>query len=121
MLRAADRTWRRNVAHAVENYDALSDTSLSFRVCNGDVLSVSATISDDYAEARPRPARAVMYIDRYPDRYTHRYIGRYTGQHAGHNAGRVADRYVGGFAGRPVPRLRPVTYRYMPSHTITYR
>ena len=46
---ASYRTWRRNIAHDVINYDLLSDTSLSYRVCQGNAaISSSATISQDY-------------------------------------------------------------------------
>ena len=44
------RTWRRNEAHAIQNYDVLGKQSLAVRVCNGDVLSVSATVADAYGD-----------------------------------------------------------------------
>ena len=44
------RDWRRGEAHSVSNYDRLRDQSLAKRVCNGDVISVSATIADNYGD-----------------------------------------------------------------------
>jgi len=45
------RSWRRNVAHHISNYDELTDTSLAHRVCTGDSgLSVSAQISGKFDE-----------------------------------------------------------------------
>ena len=44
------RSWRRNEAHSITNYDAISDSSLASRVCAGVVVASSASISDDYAE-----------------------------------------------------------------------
>ena len=49
-LVAQYRSWRRNEAHSVQNYDVLGDQSLAVRVCNGDVLSVSATVADAYGD-----------------------------------------------------------------------
>ena len=43
------RSWRRNVAHHISNYDTLRGNSLTNTVCNlSTALSVSATIEDDY-------------------------------------------------------------------------
>ena len=44
------REWRRNQAHSFANYEILTGQSLSFRVCNGDVLSESAVISQSYGD-----------------------------------------------------------------------
>ena len=44
------RSWRRNEAHSVANYDPLTDLSMATRVCQGYVLSASAEISDAFEE-----------------------------------------------------------------------
>ena len=44
------RQWRRNIAHHINNYDALSDTSLVTRVCSiSDGLSVRRVLRIDCA------------------------------------------------------------------------
>ena len=47
-LVAQYRNWRRVDAHAVNNYDALTETILSKRVCDGTVISVAAEVSDAF-------------------------------------------------------------------------
>ena len=47
-LVAQYRSWRRNEAHSVVNYDELGQSSLTSHVCDGDVLSRSAEIADDF-------------------------------------------------------------------------